>query len=381
MVIGILIVLAVAFGINAYGIYRAPIPNTYVSTETSVSDVIIVEPTTETITRTTSVTATHVVTSVIQGIIPPISNVVLANISVGGYAWNIAVNSNTDTIYETGPFSNLFAIDGMTNKIKANISTGNQISNYIEVNPNTDLVYTANVVIDGATNKIIGRLPYNISAIGIDSSTNVVYAAGENPDGSSSIVAINGSNNQQIARILINGTAFGVAVNSRTHMVYLPICSNTAFCTPSYVIAINGTSRSIVSRILIGQNPRLNLPFAIAVNSITNMVYVATQQLISINASTNSIVARTSLSAYTIQCRGIAVNTQSNQIYITGWGLENFGSFFVVNGANYSLLNAFVGTGEPVGVAFNSNNSEIYIVQSQTDSILALRSSSYNLTQ
>ena len=135
---------------------------------------------------------------------------------------------------------------------------------------------------------------------------------------------------------------------------------------------VNGSNTSLLTRILLGNDNIQDTPLSITVNPVTNMVYVTARGLISINGTTNQIVAETNLSAYLIQCRGAAVNTDANEIYVTGWGLENFGIFFIVNGANYSVLNAFVGTTEPIGVAYNDNNTEIYLVDSQTDSLLVL---------
>lgn len=107
------------------------------------------------------------------------------------------------------------------------------------------------------------------------------------------------------------------------------------------------------------------------------MIFMTDQQLVSINGTTNTVTAETTVSAFTIQCRGVAVNEMDDEIYVAGWGFGNYGSFFIVNGQNYSLLNAFAGTGQPVGIAYDSANSEIYVANSQTKSILALNSTSF----
>jgi hypothetical protein len=378
------IFLALALFILLISIYAGLLPFRYgtttiieTKTQTSISSEVIVEPTTLTATDTTRLTESLTITSTLNGIIPPLAGVVMANISVEKYAWNVAVDPKTNMIYESGPYSDINVISGLTNRIVSKINSNSSSTQFLAVNPETNVLYAGNEIIDGNSNKVIDVLPYNVTGVAIDTSTNTVYLLSQDQtsETNSYLLIINGTSDVRIGEVSLNGSATGIAVSSITHSIYVPICTMSSGCTPSYLLSINGTDDSIKSRILLGTDSVTDTPLAIAVNPITNMVYITAKGLISINGTTNQIVAKTDLSAYLIQCRGISVNAQSNEIYVTGWGLANFGSFFIMNGANYSVLNAFVGTTEPVGVTYDENNTAIYLVDSQTDSVLALNSS------
>jgi DNA-binding beta-propeller fold protein YncE len=351
------------------------------TTQTNIltSKVTEIAPTTFTVTDTTSVTKTAFVTSTLQGIIPPINDVLVSNISLSQYTWGVAVDSNSDMIYATAPLSNLSVINGTTNREVASLEVGDYGSDYVAVNPTTDLVYTGNLIVNGLNNKIIGHFPDNITDLAVDPRTNEIFAV--SPDfssaGNTTLLIYNGTTDLLITRILLNASADTIAINPTTHIVYIAVCSRGNVCAPIYLLALNETTSSIESKILVDSSESSGIPFAIAVDSQTNMIYLTDQRLVSINGTTDTVTAETTVSAYTIQCRGVAVNEKYDEIYVAGWGFGNYGSFFIVNGQNYSLLNAFAGTGQPVGISFDPANSEIYVANSQTKSVLALNSTAF----
>jgi DNA-binding beta-propeller fold protein YncE len=345
------------------------------------SDVTEFVPTTYTLTDTTSVTKTITATSTLNGIIPPINEVLISNISLPQYTWDVSVDPNTNMIYAVAPLSDLSVINGSTNHVVASVDIGALGSDYVAVDPSTDTVYSGNLIIDGATNQIIGRLPDNITNLVVAPNSDLIYALSPDyaPQGNTSLLIFSGSSDSLISKILINGTATILALNPTTRSLYIPICSRGDVCAPIYLIDLNESNLQVVSRILIDANES-GLPFAIAVNPLNNMIYLTDQKLVSINGTTNTITAETTVSAFTIQCRGVAVNEMANEIYVAGWGFGDYGSFFIVNAQNYSLLNAFAGTGQPVGIAFDPTNSQIYVANSQTKSVLALNSTSFELS-
>ena len=376
--VGLLLVL---LALSLYlGFYLNPgKASIYTTTDTTVSQLTVVAPTTETVTATTSIITTRLITTTLQGIIPPINNVLIANISLPQYTWNVAVNPKTNMIYSIAPLTNLTVINGTTDRIIASVNVGAYGSNYVAVNPATDFVYAGSDVLNSSTNRIVGDLGYNISGIAIDPGMNVIFALSSDnaPRGNTSLLVLSGFNNSLIATFLLNGTANSIALNPKTHVVYVPICSSGSVCAPIYLLAINGLNYNITAKILIDTDQAAGVPFAVAVDPQNNMVYMTDRELVSVNGSTNHLVAKTIVGAYTIQCRGVAVNSQHNEIYVTGWRIGNYGSFFIVNGANYSLLNAFAGTGQPVSIAYDPTNTEIYVANSQTKSVLALNSTAF----
>ncbi len=376
-VVAILALLALSLYLGFYA--NSPKPSTIISTSTLVSPVTIVAPTTRIVTETTSLTTTRVVTSTLQGIIPPINNVLISNISLPYYPWAVAVNNRTNMIYSAAPLANLTIINGTTDRIASSLNIGIQGSNYVAVNPATNLVYAASDIIDGASNKIVGNLHYNLTGVAVNSKTNILFAIAQDKalTGNTTLLVISGENNSLIKSYLLNGTADSITINSATQVVYVPICTTSTVCSPIYLLAVNGTTYQISSKILIDSDQSAGIPFAVIADPATNMVYMTDRELVSVNGTTDRVVAKTIVSAFTIQCRGVAVNSKYNEIYVTGWGIGNYGSFFIVNGQNYSLLNAFAGTGQPVGVAFDPRNMEIYVANSQTKSVLALNSTAF----
>ncbi|MHB8567195.1 MAG: YncE family protein [Nitrososphaerales archaeon] len=342
------------------------------------------EPTTLTETITKFAFATDYATTSLY-VVPPINDVLITNISVYGDTWDIGVNPDTNLIYSVGPFSNINVIDGSTNQAfrtihPSNLSTFDTY--HVAVNVRTNKIYAGNSIIDGNTNTLEGYLSDNISDVAVDSNTDTIYATSPDfaPPGNSSLLIFNGETNVLVGRINLNAPIpIGIAVDSNTHIVYLAVCAQYFVCTPSYVYAINGTSETIVSRILIGSSSAFDIPSALAVDPARNMLYVTTSQLVSINLTLDQVVQKISLSGYDIQCKGVAVNEAANEIYVTSSSIGNSSTFFILNGANYAVMNAYVDNGGPQGVAFNPTNSEIYLANAQTNTVLALISTSYLL--
>lgn len=354
---------------------------TVIDTRNVTAKLTVVAPTTLTLTMMTSLTKTVSVTSTLQGIIPPINEVLISNISLPDYTWAVTANPMTNTIYAVSPLSNLTVINGSTNRLEASIGLGKYGSDFVSVNPATDLVYSGSDVINGSDNKIIDQFPYNLTFVGVDQNADRIFAlsADSEPAGNTSLMIFDGTNDSLIGSVQINGTATTLAVNSATNTVYIPVCSRGDVCAPIYMIALNALTGELEADFLVDSDQSDGIPFAVAVNPQTNMVYMTDQKLIAINGTTDTVTAQTIVSAYTIQCRGVAVNEKYNEIYVAGWGFGNYGSFFIVNGQNYSLLNAFAGTGQPVGISYDSANAEIYVANSQTKSVLALNSTAFVL--
>jgi DNA-binding beta-propeller fold protein YncE len=377
----VLIAISILLGANQF-VFKSSVTTTTTLTNLLTTQVTFVAPTTSTVVDTTSVTKTETITTTLQGIIPPINNVLVSNISLPSYTWGVTVNPTSNMIYAVAPLSNLSVINGTTNHVVASLELGRYGSDYVTVNPTMNLVYSGNSIINGSTNRVIGRFPFNVSDLVVDPLTNRIFSLSTDfaPPGNTSLLVSSGLNGSLIKRIQINGSATTLAVNSITHMVYVPVCSTGNVCAPIFLLALNETTMSIKSKTLIDSSQNSGIPFAITVNQETNMVYMTDQKLVSINGTTNTVTAQTTVSAFTIQCRGVAVNEKYNEIYVAGWGIGNYGSFFIVNGQNYSLLNAFAGTGQPIGIAFDPTNSEIYVANSQTKSVLALNSTAFVLS-
>jgi DNA-binding beta-propeller fold protein YncE len=344
---------------------------TEISTITSTFDTTVTADSTLTLTGT----ATGNVTSVGGYESPSISAITLANTTVGGSPWDIAVDPSTNEVYVGGASGGMVVINATSGHTSSVPIPGGFL--YLAVDPETDTIYANNdscgpcsesvVAVNGSSNHVIGgvNLGAYIDGLAVNTDTNTVYASSADTD---TLYVINGATNSLTKSIRLNGSAMGVAVDSKTNMVYVPVCTTNFACSPAFVYVINGRTNSIVSSIPIG------LPFAIAVNQVTNMIYVTTSQnlLVSINGTTGS-VSNTRLSAYALECRGLAVNSSTDEVYVACGNGQGLPSFFIVDGTNDNILNSFADNGSPMGVAFDPSNQMIYLANSN-GYVLTLRS-------
>ncbi|TRZ69878.1 MAG: HYR domain-containing protein [Nitrosopumilaceae archaeon] len=150
---------------------------------------------------------------------------------------HIAVNPTTNKIY-ADHIGDLWVIDGFTNVIadKITISTDSRISN-VAVNPITNKVYVNSgsssnwdephlAVIDGSTNKITATtIPIHNDLL-VNPTTNMIYSTGlgkDNiPPNNGTISVIDGSTNTISSTIGgIEPGPFGMAVNPITNTIYI----------------------------------------------------------------------------------------------------------------------------------------------------------------
>lgn len=99
-------------------------------------------------------------------------------------ARDIAINSETNTIYVVFMFGDVYVIDADTNKVSGKMTIGyGKTPHQVEVNEETDMVYVSNFnnqsisVIDGSTNEIKSTVPVGVDpqGIAINSAANIIY--------------------------------------------------------------------------------------------------------------------------------------------------------------------------------------------------------------
>ena len=106
----------------------------------------------------------------------------------------------------------------------------------------------------------------------------------------------------------------------------------------------------------------VTLPVGIAVNNVTNRVYVTGQNVTSVfDGTSNALIATVHVGAFP---QGIAVNTIDNYAYVANSGSGSITVIFGNNGA----LNLTIGN-SPTDVAFNPHNRLVYVTSKSTNSV------------
>jgi DNA-binding beta-propeller fold protein YncE len=269
-----------------------------------------------------------------RGSLTVIDGATNATTVINGCFTDVAVNSVTNKIYVPGG-----VIDGATNSVTT-LSAGGSV---VAVNPVTNKIYEASAggytyVIDGATNSITtaidpNALSLNPAAITVNPVTNKIYVTNNclgilgctNPG---NVTVINGATNSTTTLTDPNAIAPQfVAVNQVTNKIYVANLGNLGANPPGpnhgNITVIDGATNAITTL----TDPNVLGPQAVAVNQNTNKIYVAipTDSALTgnggvtvIDVATNTISIVKDPNAASPQ--RLAVDSLTNTIYVTNGG-------------------------------------------------------------
>ncbi|AWR98140.1 hypothetical protein DFR86_11735 [Acidianus sulfidivorans JP7] len=204
-------------------------------------------------------------------------------------------------------YSFVIVINPLTNQVIANISVGNSPS-YIFCDPLNHYLYVtylrSNVisVINPLTNQVIANISVGNSPsyIFCDPLNHYLYVTGF---GSSEVSVINSSTNQVITNISLGGsTSFPIYCDPYNHYyLYFPIYCDplnhylyvTAHSTSWFIDVINPSTNQVIANISVG-----NSPDDILCDPINHYLYVtdfSSNEVSVINPSTNKVIANISV--------------------------------------------------------------------------------------
>jgi YVTN family beta-propeller protein len=281
-------------------------------------------------------------------------------VSVGSGPFAVAVNPVTNQIYVANLDSNtVTVINGATNATTT-VSVGSEPGS-VTVNPVTNKIYVANTnpatntvtVIDGATNatttvSIVGP-PGSVT---VNPVTNKIYVPNQSSSGT--LTVIDGATNATTS-LSIEDYLLGVAVNPITNQIYV---GNTNLANSNNVTVLNGETNAFTATVNLELNPNLNeSPGAMAINPVTNKIYVAQPNIntvVVIDGATNST---TFVSAGT-DPEPVAVNPVTNEIYVGNY--ESSNTVVVIDGATDATTTVNIGA-SPYTLAVNPITNQIYV--------------------
>lgn len=328
---------------------------------------------------------------------------ITATVSTVGRPYGLAINRTTNKIYVSQhapaclvscpPAIAASVIDGTTHAVttvQKPTGAGTALPAALAVNESTNKIYVANsggtVVIDGATNATTlvvdpnakggggGGLAFPSgfpAGLAVNSSTNKIYVA----NAGGNVTVIDGATNSTTTVTDPNAKGMvptALAVNPVTNKIYVvnttpnPGPGGTG---PGNVTVIDGATNSTTTV----TDPNAFDPVGVAVNTITNKIYVANLgnfpsgpnhgNLTVIDGATNATTTITDPNAlspgYNSQGLAVAVNSTTNRIYVVNGGSDNV---TVIDGATNSTStvtdrNAAV----PVAVAVNEVSNTVYV--------------------
>ena len=267
-------------------------------------------------------------------------------VNVGPCPLGVAVNPVTNRVYvadECGA-GYVTIIDGSTDTVIGPDLVSGASPNALAVNLVTNKIYVTNS--GGSTMTVIDGLDQRHDQRARRAKS--VCRRGEPADGQDLRAQRQWHNGRQrgdnhTATVTVGTSPVAVAVNSITNKIYI-----LHFTNPGAVTVIDGAT-NITSTVVVGANP-----VALAVNAITNKIYVA-------NYGNATVIDGTDNSTVTIApgiyYRDVAVNPVNNKIYVSA----NHGNFVVaIDGVSDSTTTILVGS-YPEHLAVNPVTGQVFI--------------------
>jgi DNA-binding beta-propeller fold protein YncE len=293
----------------------------------------------------------------------------------------VAVNPVTNKIFVVScnvhldPLSgaaSITVIDGATNSAT---SLPGGCPAAVAVNTVTNKIYFPGGVIDGATNSVTplpgGGSLTDVSAVAVNPVTNKIYVGGQNGN----VTVIDGVTNSATTVTDPNANGLNsasIAVNSVTNKIYVANNALGIFgvgTNPGNVTVIDGATNSTTTV----TDPNAFTPVAVAVNPVTNKIYVANEgdypgsnhgNVTVIDGTTNSVTTLTDSNA--LAPVGVAVNQTANKIYVANANdstVTGNGGVTVIDGATNSLSFVSAGPNSHIvhALALDSTTNTIYV--------------------
>jgi hypothetical protein len=160
-----------------------------------------------------------------------ISDLLVSNIALPGFADASAVNTKTNVVYveySAADYTGLAVINGNTDSLITTISLGNATTIMTPVvNQDTGAVYIGNAIINGTTDQISSYYNQSLTFIAADPRIDAVYAMNttwNGYNGTTTIFQINGTTNavESTLRFFGNPEAGDnpITINSETGVLY-----------------------------------------------------------------------------------------------------------------------------------------------------------------
>jgi YVTN family beta-propeller protein len=305
-----------------------------------------------------------------------IINPLVLQIGVGQQPWTIAANSQTHAVFAGHQGGQLYRLNGTTDAIVDSVSPGAFVS-VVAVNSITNRVYAGTdlgvAVIDGATLSPITTVAAgttqrgvtNRQGLAVDSLNNRIYVTVDIGGASPNPILrrIDGATNTFSASndVPLPGLGTSAAFDPVNGLVYVAIPDS------NFVVAVDPVAKTF-TRIPVG-----TFPIAVAVNPVTNRVYVVNQSsndVTVINGATQTVIT-TVLTFYNEA--SLAVDAVNNKVFV---GVANLQYLLVIDGQT-NVFQSIISMGPfgdtEFGVAFDAGNKKVWSAGYSSSSVTRLR--------
>lgn len=251
----------------------------------------------------------------------------------------------------------------------------------VAVNQATNIVYVTSPdsnavsVINATMNKVIDTITVGLTPvdIAVNQNTNLIYVANGN---SGTVSIIDGSTNKVLKTLSVTDkrdfySIGGIAVNERTNRVYILV--NNDLTKPAYasISIIDGSANNSLEQTFNVTELRTDYDVTdgakgIAVNSETNMIYVTTMfgSLHVLDGSNNKVVATLATGRYPHQ---VEVNEETNMVYVSNFNSQTVS---VIDGSTNKIIKTVWVGPDPRGIAIDSLTNMIYVAGGSVVSII-----------
>jgi DNA-binding beta-propeller fold protein YncE len=228
-------------------------------------------------------------------------------VHIGGTIQDVAVDPSNGKVYVTGSGAQLTVIDGTSDATKT-VTVGSAFGPPV-VDPLTHKVYlhtgTGLVVLDGATNATATVYADAVGSLALDSAANRVYVS----DGAT-LTVIDATNYRTISKVEVGKDYGVVAVNPKTHKIYL---LDVNYPNPGSVMVVDGKTLT-TTKVSVGRSPR-----ELTVDESANAAYLVdidSDDLVRIDGVTNRATAARVTHALPL----LAVNPATGRVYVVAGG-------------------------------------------------------------
>jgi YVTN family beta-propeller protein len=229
---------------------------------------------------------------------------------------------------------------------------------------------------------------YEIDAIAVNTETNKIYIATQNISGAANsgrIFVLDGSTNKTLTSFSDTSTdadqPFAIAINPVTNMIY--VANTGGGASGGSVTVINGATDTIVTTMRDGNSLA---PQALVVNPLTNIIYVANNS--SGNVTMYSGATNTSLGTFGVGTGpvALALNTAASPalLYVVNSGVVggntiNSGSIQVVDTTHTNTPTTVTDPAatNPIAVAVDVVSGLAYVAENTPASLTVISGSSY----